>query len=145
MGGTMKHQYNDGGREAAGYKGDTGDCGVRAIAIATGHDYQTVYDEINALCKQTEARTRKRKSNARTGVHRHIVDKYLTSHGWTWMPTMQIGSGCTVHMREEELPAARIVCRLSRHFAAVIGGVLHDTYDSSREGTRCVYGYWILY
>ena len=21
-------------------------------------------------------------------------------------------------------------------------GVVHDTYDPSRDGTRCVYGYW---
>ena len=28
--------YNDGGRTAAGFKGETGDCVTRAIAIATG-------------------------------------------------------------------------------------------------------------
>jgi len=28
--------------------------------------------------------------------------------------------------------------------AAVIDGVLHDAYDCSREGTRCVYGYYKL-
>ena len=32
----MRHAYNDGGREAAGYKGDAGDCVARAIAIAFG-------------------------------------------------------------------------------------------------------------
>jgi hypothetical protein len=32
-------QYNDGSREAAGYRGEAGDCVVRAIAIATGMDY----------------------------------------------------------------------------------------------------------
>jgi hypothetical protein len=25
----------------------------------------------------------------------------------------------------------------------VIDGVIHDTFDPSRGGTRCVYGYWI--
>jgi len=25
----------------------------------------------------------------------------------------------------------------------VIDGVLHDTHDCSRDGTRCVYGYWL--
>jgi hypothetical protein len=24
----------------------------------------------------------------------------------------------------------------------VIDGVIHDTHDCSRGGTRCVYGYW---
>ena len=37
-------QLNDGGREQAGYKGLTGDCVARSIAIASGRDYQTVYD-----------------------------------------------------------------------------------------------------
>ena len=55
---------------------------------------------------------------------------------------MQIGSGCTVHVREDELPDGRLILNLSRHFAAFIDGVLHDTHDSSRGGTRCVYGYW---
>ena len=32
----MNYKYNDGGRSRAGFKGKTGDCGVRAIAIATG-------------------------------------------------------------------------------------------------------------
>lgn len=26
--------------------------------------------------------------------------------------------------------------------AAVVDGVLHDTFDCSRGGTRCVYGYY---
>jgi hypothetical protein len=63
--------YNDGGREAAGYKGAAGDCVVRAIAIATGKSYQEVYNAIT-----------------------------------------------------------------------VIDGVVNDTFDPSREGTRCVYGYY---
>lgn len=26
--------------------------------------------------------------------------------------------------------------------AYVHGGMVHDTFDPSRDGTRCVYGYW---
>jgi hypothetical protein len=33
---------------------------------------------------------------------------------------------------------------VSRHAVAVIDGVIHDTYDCSRGGKRCVYGYWRL-
>jgi len=33
---TMRHGHNDGGRKAAGYKGDAGDCVARAIAVASG-------------------------------------------------------------------------------------------------------------
>lgn len=63
--------------------------------------------------------------------------------GFTWVATMQIGSGCKVHLRTDELPAGRIVCFVSRHATAVIDRVIHDTHDPSRDGTRCVYGYWI--
>lgn len=31
----------------------------------------------------------------------------------------------------------------TKHSVAVIDGVVHDTYDSTREGNRCVYGYFI--
>lgn len=134
--------YNDGGRKEAGYKGVTGDCVVRAIAIASGRPYQTVYDEINILCKKKRKLKRKRVSSSREGVVRSIYDKYLKGLGFTWYPTMTIGSGCKVHLREDELPEGRIIVRLSRHICAVINGVIHDIHDPSRGGTRCVYGYY---
>ena len=39
----MKIVINDGGRSAAGFKGKTGDCVCRAIAIASGLPYEEVY------------------------------------------------------------------------------------------------------
>lgn len=136
--------YDDGGREAAGYRGTTGDCATRAIAIVSGLSYQTVYDEINELAKDERPRGKRRRSNARLGVHASLLQRLLvTQLGWTWTPTMHIGSGCTVHVRPDELPAVGAhVLNLSKHFAAWVDGQLHDTYDCSREGTRCVYGYW---
>ena len=134
---------NDGGRDSAGYRGETSDCVVRAIAIATGLPYQQVYDGINALAKTERRGSRKRRiSNARTGVYKNTRNRFLEALGWRWTPTMQIGSGCTVHLRADELPAGRLVVSLSRHSVAVIDGVIHDIYDPSRDGTRCVYGYW---
>ncbi len=44
----MDHVKTDGGRKDAGYKGSVGDCVIRAIAVATEQDYQTVYDDITA-------------------------------------------------------------------------------------------------
>lgn len=136
-------QFNDGGRAAAGYKGQAGDCVTRAIAIATGRPYQQVYDAINELCKTEKRSKRKRgKSDARAGVHKDVYHRYLLAAGATWVPTMAIGQGCTVHLRNGELPAARLVVSLSRHLAAVMYGTLHDLSDCSRGGTRCVYGYY---
>lgn len=57
---------------------------------------------------------------------------------------MKIGSGTKVHVRAGELPTqGRYVLSLSRHLAAWVDGMLHDAYDSSRAGTRCVYGYYV--
>jgi hypothetical protein len=129
---------DDGGRAAAGFTGEAGDCVTRAIAIATGKPYREVYDALAERVAQKHGRPR----SARNGVPRRASDDYLTSLGWEWTPTMSIGSGCTVHLRADELPSGRVIVRLTKHMAAVIDGVVHDNYDPSRGGTRCVYGYW---
>jgi hypothetical protein len=139
----MDFVYNDGGRAAAGYKGRAGDCVVRAIAIAAQKPYREVYDAINALAVGERAR-RGRGSSARSGVGRTTYELYLREIGWEWVATMQVGSGCRVHLRTEELPKGRLVVRLSRHLTAVIDGVIHDIYNPDRRGTRCVYGYFKL-
>lgn len=141
----LGYVHNDGGRAAAGFKGDAGDCVTRAIAIATGKPYREVYDALNEIASSERSTRRKRGiSSARNGVFRTTYDKYLEALGATWVPLMKIGSGCTVHLRAGELPMGRLICSCSRHLVAVIDGVMHDTQDKSRDGTRCVYGYWIV-
>ena len=137
--------YDDGGREAEGFRGKTGDCAARAISIATGLPYRQVYDGLNAEAARERRRGRGRKrsnSSARSGMHGDTVRRYMAALGWRWVPTMKIGTGCTVHLRRGELPAGRLVCLLSRHYTAVVDGVVRDTYDPSRGGDRCVYGYF---
>lgn len=123
---------DDGGRADAGFRGDAGDCVTRAIAIATGLPYRVVYDDLANRNGKT----------VRDGVPRRVFQGYLEELGWDWTPTMRIGSGCTVHLRADELPTGRLIARLSRHVCAVVDGVVHDTFDPSRDGTRCVYGYF---
>ena len=135
---------NDGGRATAGFKGTVGDCVVRAIAIAAERPYMEVYDDLKSLAKEERLTKRQpRRSTVRNGVRKDTIRKYLSSQGWTWVPTMKIGSGCTTHLRADELPSGRLIVAVSRHLVAVINGELHDNHDSSREGTRCVYGYWM--
>lgn len=132
----------DGGRADAGFRGYTGDCATRAIAMATWLPYRHVYDAINTLALDERPRTGRKRSSARTGVWPRTVARFLEPLGCVWTPTMHIGSGCTVHLRADELPAGRLIVRLSRHYSAVIDGTLYDIHDHSRGGTRCVYGYW---
>jgi hypothetical protein len=126
---------------------------VRAIAIATGTDYRSVYDEMAQRTKTWLAVSRARRRLTRTGrlrtasprngVFRDVYRPYLTqAQGWAWTPTMGIGTGTTVHLAVGELPDGPVIAKVSRHLCAVIDGVVHDTYDPTREGTRCVYGYF---
>jgi hypothetical protein len=137
----MEFKFNDGGRSQY-FKGTTGDCVTRAIAIATGLDYKKVYDDLNEMAKH-ERKSKYKKSNSRTGVRRTTLRKYLEGMGWKFVPTMLIGSGCRVHLRADELPGGTIICSVSHHLTCVIDGVLNDTYDCTRDGNRCVYGYFV--
>lgn len=165
----MKHIHNDGGRAAAGFKGSTGDCVTRAVAIASGRQYTEVYA---ALARGMGDQRKSKGATARNGVsvRRKWFKDYMASLGFKWVPTMLIGSGCKVHLNADELPMGRLVVAVSKHYTAVIDGVIHDTYDPSERGTtvysagypdipkgarplgngqfayspeRCVYGYWI--
>jgi len=138
----MQFVYNDGGRSAAGYKGRSRDCVCRSIAIATGMDYQEVYDLIKNTAQSFERG--KRKSNPNTGVYKKTIKRVLDKLGWKWIPTMFIGSGCKVHLSENELPKNKtLIVSVSKHITCVIDGVIQDTHDCSRDENRCVYGYWV--
>lgn len=64
-----------------------------------------------------------------------------------------------MHLADGELPPGRLIVAVSRHYTAVIDGVVHDTHDPQRRTywygqgdyaagkavritERCVYGYW---
>src|SRR5262249_50380175 len=141
---TMKFVYDDGGRAAAGFKGKAGDCVTRAIAIATGKTYQEVYDTLHKLMESYASTHRDRVAKRirrgggrkgttpRNGVSKKVFGPYLQSLGWNWTPTMLLGQGCTVHLRDGELPMGRLIVSVSNHLLAVIDGVVHDTYDEQR-------------
>lgn len=169
----MGYTDNDGGRAAAGFKGSTGDCVVRAVAIASGLPYREVYDTLSAgMSTQRSTKRTKAKPSARNGVsvRRKWFKDYMAALGFRWVPTMQIGSGCKVHLIASELPPGRLVVMVSNHFTTMIDGIIHDTFDPRREmhcsepirepmpegywshdgktmhhiERRCVYGYYIL-
>ena len=140
--------YNDGGRSKY-FKGSAGDCVTRAIAIAADLPYKNVYDRLaegHATQRRSKHDKGTRSKSARDGISttRKWFKDYMVELGFEWTPTMQIGSGCQVRLRSDELPKGRLVCNVSGHMVAVIDGVIQDTYDCSRQGTRCVYGYWKL-
>lgn len=137
--------YDDGGRGAAGFRGTTEDCVCRAIAIVTGLPYREVYDMIIRYAADERPRRGKDRSHPRKGgVAMPTVHRLMGDLGWCWVPTMGIGTGCRVHLDPDELPDVEaLMVRVSKHVTTLVRGVVRDTYDPSRGGTRCVYGYWI--
>lgn len=129
----MKWNYNDGGRSAYFKASRVADCVCRAIAIATQRDYKDVYQELKKLLGYSP----------RNGVRKADTKKAMKHFGGVWHSTMGIGKGCQVHLQDGEIPMqGRVVCNLSKHVTTIIDGVINDTYDPSRNGNRCVYGYW---
>lgn len=130
---TLEFKYNDGGRSAYFKAKEVGDCVTRAFAIAARRDYKEVYN----LIKQVSGKT------PRNGVGKPTCRKVAEMLGGTWVSCMTIGAGCKVHLAPDEIPMqGRIVAQVSKHLTAVVDGVINDLHDPSRNGTRCVYGYW---
>jgi len=155
----LPYVYDDGGRKDAGRKGHTRDCVARAITIASGKPYAEVYEALAAGTgnQRATSRTGKRTRTASKGINtsRKWFKDYMHTLGFRWTPTMGIGTGCTVHLLEGELPSGRLVVAVSGHYTAVIDGVIRDTHNPSRSvmhyresdgkiwiSHRCVYGYW---
>lgn len=141
---------SDGGRSKY-FKGEkVGDCVVRAITHATGLDYKIVYDELFSLSKNWGSKATKKnlkireKASPRDGVNKNVIKYYIENHlGFSWVSCSGIGKGISIHLKADELPEGILILRLSKHLTCVKEGVLYDTYDCSRQGTRGIYGYWI--
>lgn len=129
----LKFKYNDGGRHLYFKSNNVADCVTRAITIVTGKDYKEAYNEIKSIIGYSP----------RNGIEKNDVKKVMSHFGGRWVALMKIGTGCKYHLAKNEIPMeGKIICNLSGHVTSVIDGVINDTYDCSREGQRCVYGYW---
>lgn len=128
----MKYQYSDGGRAEAGYKGKTGDCVTRAIAIATGKPYKEIYKLLSERNKIAFG-----VSSARNGVHKIVYESVLKELGFLWHKAPVFAER---KARSYDMPKDKIViARMAHHLCAVVNGVAHDSFDSTN---KMVYGYW---
>jgi Protein of unknown function (DUF2786) len=66
----------------------------------------------------------------------NLISKTSAGHGFQPWPSAE------VHLRPQELPSGRLIVAVSGHLVAMINGVVHDTHDCTRDGMRCVYGYY---
>ncbi len=141
----MKWVYDDGGRSKYYQNQKANDCVCRALSISLEKDYKEIYNLINTYADEYRKTENKEDiSHARTGVSKELTYKILTDLGYKWIPKMFFGKGCTVHLRDGELPKkGNLIVSVSKHLTCVKDGVIYDTYDPSRKGKRCVYGYYI--
>ncbi len=128
---------NDGGRSAAGFRGLTGDCVTRSIAIATDQPYIIVYEKINELSKRFAKRFKK--SAARTGVEKKVYSRYLRSQGWERVSLTKQRGVPRARVGECELPNGALILDMYHHVSCMVDGVIHDTFDVSGQ---VVFGYW---
>jgi len=136
-----EYVLDDGGRYEAGFKGTARDCVVRAVAIATGGDYKSIYNEINKTGKQVSGKV----GSARTGVPIEAFYRYMKQAGFEFVPLPTTGSG-RVNLNNYLPAQGSIVIDVAGHAVASVDGVLHDTFNTraSKYGKRIVRGYFRL-
>jgi hypothetical protein len=147
-------QFDDGGRAAAGITGVSGDCVVRAIAIATGKPYLEVLNALQGgLRHQIEIERRqaleyglprhlKPRAMPHEGLPPNVYAPYLKWLGWELVLKPVGPDGKPLRLQPRLLPKGRLIVQVSHHLVAVIDGVLHDTYFSAARGRRPVQGYF---
>jgi len=151
----MAYKYDDGGRNACGFQGKSGDCFLRAYAITEGKNYAEARKEMEEEYKKLKPITHKRRGAKKPsrlknegvssnvyGVYTKHAREILSKKGYTWTPVMGIGTGTTMHVKEGELPQGKNILRVSKHFIASEGQDWKDSHNASRGGTRAVYGYY---
>ena len=140
----MKYEYDDGGKLKAGFRGVSGDCVARSVAIATGISYKEIYlylADQNAKQKITKksSKTTAGKKTARNGIDtkRKWFKDYMSSLGFQWVSLTDVGKyPCCM----ADIPSNGVfIARQRRHYVAVVDGVARDIFDSSK---RPVYGVW---
>ena len=117
---------HDGGRQAAGYKGTTGDCVVRACAIMSGRDYKECYDAMASANKLFSGNLKAIRS-ARSGVNENAWH-YIFSH--LGFQDMGVTQADELTITEAYQRFGDCVIEIPRHLLAVKGGYVTDAWDS---------------
>ena len=135
------YEYDDGGREAAGYRGKDGDAVVRAIAILTGAPYEQVLTDVaikiqeygyrrngNITTPKTEAQRKRRAHNQVKEDYGLVkVDKTRGEDYLTYTEAYERHGNCIVSTRHLDA-------------VAIVDGKVRDIFDG-RTYTTMVEGF----
>lgn len=126
----LDYIHHDGGRQAAGYKGSTGDCVVRAATLfqadgnPDGADYKAMYKRMAA----NNAKFNRGIKSARGGVYKGAYTKVFGEEGW--VKVKQAKGATKLTLTEAYETYGNIIVTTARHMMAIIDGALMDTWDS---------------
>ena len=125
----MRYAKDDGGREIAGYKGSgVGDCVPRAICIANGLKYRETRGHLDKLNMEMSGGL---DTSTQNGTSTPVSHKFLSDRGWEVVLTKG------QYLKDIPQKGTYIAC-LTRHYVAVIDGVVRDTWDSRKsKRTKC--------
>lgn len=158
----LEYTFNDGGRAEAGYVGDTGDCVVRAIAIAEQRDYEQVRRELMEYNRKYASTSRsriakkiqKRGATTRRGNWDVVYRKMLADHGWVRHSKIRVGDPARCYMVKSDIPPGRVILKVRKHVVACVDHVINDTFDCRESNVwvdgvptddkkpKCVTSFW---
>jgi len=124
---SFEWEQNDGGRRFSRRPRQKEDCTVRALAIATGTDYDIAYDEL---------RERGRDSHRRFPFS-IITREVVFGHIFVWY---EFDWQMTAEEFCEQHPDGTFILQMKGHVMCVKDGVVYDTHKV--EDSRPVKGAW---
>jgi hypothetical protein len=126
--------YDDGGRSIY-FKGQVGDCAVRAIAIALKKDYMDVYNDFKVLIKEKGSQ---KDEDPGKGVFVETIRTYLSKNGYKYIHR----KGSLSKDNPEIIKTGTIIYCLENHLVTLKEGVVCDIFNSSGKNTL-IQGYFI--
>ena len=128
----MKYIKDHGGREkytrCRFNKDNTGDCVIRAIAIATGKDYREVRDALFELAREMWVMP------STTDCY----EAYLTSLGWERHSPLKDGNR-KVLVKDFPIKTGAVIIHTCKHLTTIVDGEIHDTWDTSGSAANSYY------
>lgn len=109
-----------------------GDCGVRAIAKATGKAYELVEEELIEILHEIKFRNFSR-------IYHEYFEKYSSDK--LSFPAKKGYKRMDAETFAKTHPEGRYILKLAHHVVACVDGKLYDIWDCSR---KCVYTAWVF-
>jgi len=117
----LSFRYNDGGRQAAGYRGLAGDCVTRALAILLELDYRDTYRTVARAVQSVTGRR-----SARNGVPGKLTPKVFAAYG---LRKVSLPPGRRPTLAEAHARFGNCIVQSRRPLSAVCNGSLQDVLD----------------